>query len=356
MSFSLFLFVGRYYLRYFIVIFIALGLFFVSIDSLKYADSFADSANLLILFFVYDFMYAMNFTLPISLLLAMTICYLSLIKSNQYTALLALGYSKKALLHPILWISLFFSFVYVGLNATPFAYAQEKVEKFFDKDGAPTTDLFVKYNQSYVYFGTINFVRQAHMIRVFELGKDKKELENFTQAKEAFFDHNVWVLKDAIRQDLPKVWELGNLGTKGVHFASLPILKNFSPKVLDSFSQTKPSISIVDAINSLKILHAQNISDSKIRAVLYALIFVPLFVPFVAIILAYYTPSLARYGNLYLLGFGFIIFSLIVWGMFFSLSQFAITDVILPEIGVIIPLAMLILVAIQCYIRLNKRI
>ena len=56
MRIGLFLFIAHYYLRYFVVIFLALGLFFVSIDSLQYIDNFADSANLLILFFVYDFL------------------------------------------------------------------------------------------------------------------------------------------------------------------------------------------------------------------------------------------------------------------------------------------------------------
>ncbi len=311
-----------------------------------------------ILFFAYDFMYATNFTLPISLLLAMAICYLSLIGSNQYTALLAIGYSKKQLLRPVLWISLLLTFVYIGLNATPFAYAQEKVEQFFKKDSSvPTKDLFVKYNQSYVYFGSINILNQANNIRVFELNEEKNEksLWRFTQAKQAFFDKKTWVLQDAISQELPNAWHLGDNGLKVTSHDKLHILKDFNPKILDSISQSKPSISILDAIDSLKLLYSQNIGNEKIRAVLYGLILVPLFVPFVSIILAYYTPSLARYGNLYLLGFGFIIFSLIVCGMFFALSQFAITGILLPEVAIVLPFGVLILVALYYYARLNTR-
>ena len=356
MRIRLFLFIARYYLRYFVVIFLALGLFFVSIDSLQYIDNFADSANLLILFFVYDFLYAMNFTLPISLLLAMAICYLFLIKTNQYTALLALGYSKRALLRPVLWLSLFISCIHIGLNATPFAYAQEKVEKFFAKDSsAPTTDLFVKHNDDYVYFGSINLVRQASTIRVFGLDSSGQNLTRFTQAKNAAFEDEHWILYNAFTQDMPNLWELGSKGLDVKTFAKLPILKNFNPKVLDSFSQAKPSISIIDALNSLQLLKEQKIGSEKIRAVLYALIIVPLFVPFVAIIITYYIPSLARYGNLYLLGFLFIVFALLVWGSFFSLSQFSITGVILPEVGVLVPFALLVCVACGYYVILNKK-
>lgn len=351
----LWLFIARYYLRYFVVIFFALGLFFVSIDSLQYIDSFADSANLLVLFFVYDFLYAMNFTLPISLLLAMVICYLYLIKSNQYAALLALGYSKRALLSPALALSFLICVCHIGLNATPFAYAQEKVEKFFAKDSSvPTTDLFVKYHNSYVYFGSINLIRQASTIRVFTLSPDRSSLAQVTQARSAAFESDYWMLYNAFMQDMPKLWELGGSPVRGVSFAKLPILKDFNPKVLDSFSQAKPSISIVDALDSLRLLREQKISSEKIRAVLYALIIVPLFVPFVAMIITYYIPSLARYGNLYLLGFGFIVFALVVWGMFFSLSQFAITGVIFPELGVVAPFALLVGVALGYYARLSK--
>ena len=353
----LFFFIGRYYLRYFLVIFIALELFFVGIDSLQYVDNFAESANLVVLFLAYDFMYAINFALPISLLLAMAICYLSLIKSSQYTALLALGYSKRALLRPVLIFSIFFSCLYIGLNATPFAYAQEEVATFFkDSSNVPTKDLFVKHNQSYVFFGTINSLAQASALRVFELDKDKKELLSVIQAKKALFENNFWVLQQAQTQILPKAWNLGGTGFTNKIDANLPILEHFNPKGLDSFSQAKPSISILDALDSFVLLSAQNISTNKARAILYSLILVPLFVPFVAIIISYYTPSLARYVNLYLLGFCFIIFSLLMWGLFYALSQFAITDIIHPEVAMPIPIGIVALVALCYYTRLNKKL
>ncbi len=358
MRLALFWFVGSYYLRYFIVIFFALGLFFVSIDSLKYIDDLSDSANIIILFLAYDFMYATNFTLPIALLLSMVVCYLFLVRTHQYTALLALGFSKKQILRPILFVSLCFTFCYIGLNATPFAYAQEDIEKLFKKDTSLTTkDLFVKFNQNYVFFGSINpTIGQAQNIKVFKLDSTpQKNLLNITQSKLAHFDKNTWVLQGAISQNLPHTWELGKKGLKIHNISKLEILEGFRPKVLDSIYQSRPLISIIDAIESLKILSSQNAESDKIRAVLYSLVLVPLFVPFVAMILAYYMPSLARYGNLYLLGFGSIVFALIVWGMFFALGQFSITGIIHPEFGIVLPLGLLIVIALFYYFRLNYK-
>ncbi len=358
MRLRLFLFVMGYYLRYFVVIFFALGLFFVSIDSLKYLDELSDSANIIILFLAYDFMYATNFTLPIALLLSMVVCYLFLVRSNQYTALLSLGFSKKQILRPILFMSLFFTFCYIGLNATPFAYAQEKVETLFKKNDVNITkDLFVKFDDSYVLFGSVNpAIGQAQNIKIFSLDSSaQKTLLNVTQSKFARFDKNSWILQDAILQNLPDTLELGKNGLKISQLQNFKILEGFRPKVIDSIYQSRPLISIIDAIESLKILYAQNADSDKIRAILYSLIFVPLFVPFVAMILAYYMPSLARYGNLYLLGFGCIVFALIVWGMLFALGQFSITGIIHPEFGVILPLGLLVVVAGFYYVRLNSK-
>lgn len=360
-KFRLFLFIAKYYIKYFMVIFIALGLFFVSIDSLQYIDQLADSANIIILFLAYDFAYAINFTLPISLILSLIICYLFLVKSNQYTAFLALGFSKKQILRPFLLIISFFTFIYIGLNFTPFAYAQEESQKLLQKDSTfITKDLFIKLDNNYAIFGSINpAIAQAQNIKVFTLKgeKDNKILDIYTDSPSGYFDFNnknAWIINNANEVILPKIWGLKEKGIETNKILNKEILNGFRPKVLDSIYQSKPLISIIDAIETLKILYSQNAPTDKIRAVLYSLVLIPLFVPLVALINAFYMPSLARYENLYLLGFKIIVFSLIVWGLLFSLSQFAITGIVNPEFGVVIPMIILLLVSIVYYFKLNR--
>ncbi|PAF46784.1 permease [Helicobacter sp. 12S02634-8] len=338
----LFRFVGYYYLKYILIIFCALEMFFISIDSLKYVDKFPDSANLAILFFVYDALYALNYTLPISLLLALVIFYVSMIKSNQYTALLAIGFSKRAVLKPILAISLFFSFLYIGLNATPFVYAQEKAEGIIYQGSFSNTteDLLVKYGQDYVYFGKIYpILQKAQHIKIFQL--QNKALSSFTQADTAYFENGYWVLQNATISTLPKSFDLGDKGLDITHIDRLLILKGFRPKILDTIYQNKPSVSIIDALQSMLILKKQNAGSEKVRSMLYSFILIPFFVPLTAIIIAYYTPSLARYGNLALLSFEFIVISLIIWGLFFALGKLSISGLFLPEIGILAPLVLL---------------
>ncbi len=66
---KLWVFVASYYLKFCLTILVALEFFFIGIDSLQYAEKFPSAANLIVLFFVYDGLYALNYTLPISLLL-----------------------------------------------------------------------------------------------------------------------------------------------------------------------------------------------------------------------------------------------------------------------------------------------
>ncbi|PAF43448.1 LptF/LptG family permease [Helicobacter sp. 11S03491-1] len=350
----IFRFIAYYYLKYFFIVFCALEMFFISIDSLKYVDKFPDSANLAILFFVYDALYAFNYTLPISLLLGMVIVYITMIKSNQYTALLAIGFSKKAILKPILIISLFFSLIYIGLNATPFVYAQEKAEAIIYQGNFSNTteDLLVKYGEDYVYFGKIfPLLQKAQNIKVFHL--KNYFLNSFTQADTAHFENGYWVLQNASISTLPQTFSLGGKGLDIEHLQELKILKGFRPKVLDTIYQNKPSVSIIDAIQSMLILKNQNAGSEKIRAMLYSFIFIPFFVPLTTMIIAYYTPSLARYGNLALLSFGFIVISLVVWGLFFALGKLSISGLFPPEIGILIPLIILGIVAFWHFGKIN---
>lgn len=351
-----FLFIGKNYLKYFFIIFLALEMFFLGADTIKYADKLPDSANLIILFFFYDALYAFNYTLPLSLVLGSILFYINLLKSSQFSALLALGYSRKKILSPILILSSMIIMGYIGLNATPFVYAQEKAEVIVNKNALQNAqeDIFVKYNQDYVYFQKVYpLLNKAENIKVFEL-KDG-ELIGFIQASKAIFNNDYWVLEDA---EIIKVndthFSIEKDALEHKKIKQLKILKNFRPKVLDTFSKDKPTVSIIDAILSAKILISQKIDFEKVRAILYSFIIVPLFVPLTIIVIASHIPSLARYGNLALLSFGLVIFSLMVWGAFFSISKLSISGIMQPELGILAPFGILLLYSFLNYTRLNS--
>lgn len=351
-----FFFIGKHYFKFFFTILIGLEFFFIGADSMKYADHFPDSANLIILFFAYDAMYALNYTLPLSLVMGGIIFYITFLKSTQFSAMLALGYSRRRILAPILTISLICICGYIGLNATPFVYAQEKAEAIMDKNALQNAqeDIFVKYNESYVYFQKVYpLLNRAENIKVFEL--KNKELVSIIDAKTAFFQNNHWNLDSANIVLIDKHF-VKNQNVLQIHHASnLKILKNFRPRVLDTFSKDKPTVSIVDAIISAKILISQKIDFEKVRAILYSFILIPFFVPLTLIYIAFLIPPLARYANIPLLTFGFVIFSLMIWGLFFSISKLSISGIIYPEIGILIPMGILFCFALFAFLKINDK-
>lgn len=354
---KLWVFVGSYYLKFCLIILLALEFFFIGIDSLQYAEKFPSAANLIVLFFVYDGLYALNYTLPISLLLGLVLFYIAFIRSNQYTALLCIGYSTKQILTPMLAISLFFIVIFIGLNATPFVYMQEKAESIIYKDNPSniSENLLVKYNDDYVYFEKINpLLQNAQNVKIFTLKNGI--LSAFAQASSAAFESKYWVLHGVTLSTLPTPLLLGQQGLQVEKIPVLKTLKGFRPKVLDTIYQNKPAVSITDAIRSLHVLHHQRADTKKIRGFLYVSILLPFFVPLTAILIAYYTPNLARYENLALLSLKFIILSLILWGLFFALGKFSISGIFLPEVGILLPFVLLLGTALYHYKKLDTRL
>lgn len=328
----------------------ALQLFFIGIDTLKYTDSLPESANLLVLFFAYNFLNALNYTLPISTILAAIATYIVLIKSNQLTAMLSIGYSKKKILFPILLLSIVINLFYIALNATPFVYAQENIDSIMQRGGIndAKTDILVKYDNNYIYMGKIfPILQKAENIKIFEI--DGLFVNRFIQASEAQFDGVWWNLPSATITTIPQnpVFDKSKLTIQKMQ--DYKILKNFKPKILDTIYQNKPNVSLTDALSAFILLQSQDSNTQKIRSILYSFIAIPVAIPFTIIIISFYVPSLLRYANLARLGFVFVLFCLIVWGLFFMLTKLSISGFLVPEIGVLTPLLLLIVIAILYY-------
>lgn len=355
----LFRFVGIYYLKYFLVIFLGLEGFFIAIDMLKYIDDLPDSANLLVLFLFYDGIFALTYTLPISLVLCSIVFYIAFLKSSQLTALMALGYSKRQILTPLLCISSFFILAFIGLNATPFAYAREYVDGIvYQQDTNARENLLLKSGNQYVFvrklYPLFNGGARAEGIKIFELDKNYK-LQAYYESKEAYFEKSTWILKNALISTLNSQLVLGEKALILDQAKELGVLKGFSSKVLETIAQDKPTASIIDALASFEIAYKQGVSSDKIRGILYGQVLIPFFVPLCIAIIAFYIPSLPRYGNLALISFVCILGALAVWGVFFSLSQLSVAGLIYPEIGLLLPMGVLLFVFLWHIWHLDKK-
>lgn len=349
----LFRFVGFIYIKFILLIFISLQMFFMGIDILKYTDKLPDSANLLILFLMYDFLYALNYTFPISIILASVACYIVLLKSNQLTAILSIGYSRKKILFPILSICIFLNLFYIGLNATPFVYAQENIDNIIYRGSIndAKNNLLVKYHNDYIYIEKIfPILQKAQNIKIFETENFK--VVKFIKAAEASFDGTWWILDVASITEIPKDVNFKDSRLKTEVIKDYKILKDFKPKILDTIYQNKPNVSITDALHAMFLMNEQDSNTQKIRSILYSFIVIPIAIPFAIIIMSFYVPSLSRYSNLAKLGFIFVLLCLVTWGVFFMLSKLSISGFLHPEFGVIAPLLAFILVALFYFRRL----
>jgi lipopolysaccharide export system permease protein len=112
-------YIVKNYLKNFFVIFIALDLFYVGVDLLTNYNNIPDSANLQILYALFQGMNAVNYVLPLSIVFGMVVTYFSMIKSNELICMYASSISKRALVRPFFITALGLTLIYIGLNCTP---------------------------------------------------------------------------------------------------------------------------------------------------------------------------------------------------------------------------------------------
>ncbi|CAE11076.1 LptF/LptG family permease [Wolinella succinogenes] len=350
-----FRFLGALYLKYFFILLLALETFFVGIDLLKFAEELPPSANLVVLFVVYDALYALNFILPIALVLAQILLFVVLLRTNELTALLSIGYSKRQITTPLLGIALLFTFGFIVLNATPFAYAKERVDTILDQGyvGNFKRELFVKYHDSYIYFDKIYpLLQKAEGVKVYRLEGDR--VAQWIEAKEARFVDNHWRLNEAMVMTIPSELTLGGSPLEVEKVDFMEVLEGFRPRILDSIYERHGAVSIIDAIESMSLLLEQQVNSQKIRGILYSLVLFPFFAPLCMVLVAYYMPITMRYGNLAIIVFAAILGVLLFWGLFFALSRLSMSGFIHPEVSLLIPMILWTALALFFWRRLAR--
>jgi lipopolysaccharide export system permease protein len=211
-----------------------------------------------------------------------------------------------------------------------------------------SSNLFLKYEGKYVYFGELNPLKQeASDIKIFDI--ENSELKEITTAKRGVFKNNVWTLEQVEKIKKPKIEVRENAGIEIENLESIQALEQFRPKIIENAHLGSQSLSIPDAWDAMKFFGAQGINMNSVKTNLYFLIFFPFFAPFAVVILYYYLPISGRFFNLALMNFGFIFVTLVGWGVLFTLSRFALNSIILPEIAILAPIAILSIFAFVLY-------
>ena len=347
-------YVGWLYFKYFMIIFIALALFYVGIDILTNLKDMPASANLKLLYFGLTSLTAVNYVLPLALIFALITSKFSMIRSNELVSFYALGIDKNRLIKPPFYIALSITFIYVGLNFTPFAYAYEYGRNIVKLSNLSRTssDIFLKFEGKFVYMDSLNPISgEAKDVRIFDI--NGSNLRSATFGESAKFIDDAWLLKNAKIVNLPQNIKLGEKGLDIKTPSELKTLENFKPKTIESASAESSAITIPDAVDYILAFKDEGIGLNSTKTTLYNLAFAPFFAPFMVLIIYYFLPVTGRFFNLALKSFIFTIASLCVWGALFVMMRFARNGVVSPEVGVLLPI--ILLGAYAFYLRFGSR-
>ena len=347
-------YVGWLYFKYFMILFIALTLFYVGIDILTNLKDMPASANLKLLYFGLTSLTAVNYVLPLALIFALITSKFSMIRSNELVSFYALGIDKNRLIKPPFCIALAITLIYVGLNFTPFAYAYEYGRNIVKLSNLSRTssDIFLKFEGKFVYMDSLNPISgEAKDVRIFDI--NGSNLRSATFGESGKFIDDAWLLKNAKIVNLPQNIKLGEKGLDIKTPSELKTLENFKPKTIESASAESSAITIPDAVDYILAFKDEGIGLNSTKTTLYNLAFAPFFAPFMVLIIYYFLPVTGRFFNLALKSFIFTIASLCVWGALFVMMRFARNGVVSPEVGVLLPI--ILLGAYAFYLRFGSR-
>lgn len=172
-----------------------------------------------------------------------------------------------------------FCCIYIGLNFTSFAYANDYKRNIL-KNGTimnQSGEVFLKFNNNFVYISKINNGQNsAQNIKIFNI--NDLNLSSFASAKNAHFEGESWILRDGNITLLPKNYELANDGLKIQDFSELKSLEGFKPKIIEGVASNS-DYSISDALESFELFKAQNVNTDTLKSIFINL-FYSFFAPF----------------------------------------------------------------------------
>ena len=342
------------YLINFIIVLISLEIFFVGIDFLQNFKNVPQSANLQLLYVLYNAFFTLTLALPLSIVFGWIITLVVFIRNNEFVAFNAIGATNKKIFLPVINISVFLLSLLIFLQMTPLAYSYDQKKKILDNEYFTNTksDIFLKYNDYYVYFKKLlPLEKKAEDIHIFRVsGKDVIET---IIGEKAYFQNNRWYVVDVKIIEKPKDLNVDNSKLEIRYEKFLHTLDGFKPKILDNVYENKSDFSIFDAVSAVVLLKEQGINTDKIRSILYNQLIVPFFViPLILLIFAYASLN-SRFFNIGKFTSLSVFGTLVIWGIFFILFKFTNGGVILPEVSILLPMLFWVIISIYFY---NKKI
>ena len=269
-------FILKKYIINFIIVLISLELFFVGIDYLQNFKNIPSSANLQLLYILYNSFFTLTLALPLSIVFGWIITLVIFIKNNEFVAFNALGATRKDIFMPVVFTSIFLLISLIMLQMTPLAYSYDQKRKILDNEyfSSTKTDIFLKYDDYYVYFKKLlPLEKKGENIHIFKVINN--DVVETIIAEKAYFQNNRWYVVDAKIITKPENINIDESKLDIRYEKFLHTLDGFKPKILDSVYENKSEFSILDAISALILLKEQGINTQKIRGIIYNQLIIP---------------------------------------------------------------------------------
>ena len=230
----------------FMIVLISLEIFFVGIDFLQNFKSIPQSANLQLLYLLYNGFFTLTLALPLSIVFGWIITLIVFIRNNEFVAFNALGATNKNIYLPVINISVLLLFLLIFLQMTPLAYSSDQKRKILDNQYFTNTksDIFLKYNDYYVYFKKLlPLEKKAENIHIFKV--NNSDVVETIIGEKAYFQNNKWYVVDVKIINKPENINVDNSKLDIRYEKFLHTLDGFKPKILDNVYESKTDFSIL---------------------------------------------------------------------------------------------------------------
>ncbi len=345
------LYILKYFIKYFIIVLASLSLFFVVLDVANVSRELPQSANLKILYFYYQFLYASSIMYPISIVFGAIITFTKLIRENILISLYSVGYSNRDILTPIFITSIGIVFIFISLHLSDFSYAKNSADDILNRGTIRNSNnLFFKYDDKdkngnilakyYVFFSRLYpLQKSAEDVRLFRI-EDRKIVE-FIKANITHYEKNRWFVPSARFLHNAKNFELQK---EAIHIEDkngFIILKGFKPAILERLFESEIEFKLTDLIETIELLSIQGFSIEKAKVSLFNIVVYPFFAPLLILIIFRFFPLSSRFANLNLVVFSSIIVSLLFWGMLFAMVKLSFSGTLVAEFAIILPILLI---------------
>ncbi|MFY9094753.1 LptF/LptG family permease, partial [Aliarcobacter butzleri] len=333
---------------------ISLELFFVGIDYLQNFKNIPASANLQLLYILYNSFFTLTLALPLSIVFGWIVTLVLFIKNNEFVAFNALGATRKNIFMPVVIVSISLLITLIFLQMTPLAYSYEQKRKILNDEYFSNTksDIFLKYNEYYVYFQKLlPLEKKAENIHIYKVKGDN--LVETIIGEKAYFQNDKWYVVDVKVINKPENIDINNSKLDVRYEKFLHTLEGFKPKILDNVYESKSDFSIMDAVSALILLKDQGMNTQKIRTILYNQLIIPFFVIPILILVYSFASLNSRFFNMAKFVSFSIFGTLIVWGFFFLVFRLTSSGTVIPEISMLLTMFIWVIFSIYFY---NKKI